>query len=383
MAGGPRIALLDYGMGNLRSIEKALERVGALPERTHDAEIVRACDGVILPGVGAFPRAMEAVRARGLDTLLAERLADGVPVLGICLGMQLLYERSTELGGAEGLGVLAGEVRPLDAPGLKIPQIGWNAVNWRRPSAITAALPKPCAFYHVHSLSVLPGDDDTIVGTATYGSEFASVVAHGKRLWRPVPPREVGSGRARPAGGVRRSLRAGSRAPRRGPERRARPLILFPAVDIRGGRAVRLHLGHFDAETVYADSPLEAARGWVEAGARHLHVVDLDGARAGAPEHLDQLRAMAGELDVPIQYGGGLRTLESVRDALGAGATRVVLGTAALRDERLLDAALAEAGPERVVVAVDARGEGCRWRAGPRPARSSRRSSSRGSSSGE
>ena len=179
MAGGPRIALLDYGMGNLRSIEKALERVGARPERTHDADSVRACDGVILPGVGAFPRAMEAVRARGLDTLLADRLEAGVPVLGICLGMQLLYERSSQLGGAEGLGVLAGEVRPLDAPGLKIPQIGWNAVTWRRPSAISAGLPQPCAFYHVHSLSVVPGDEDTIIGTATYGSEFASVVAHG------------------------------------------------------------------------------------------------------------------------------------------------------------------------------------------------------------
>ena len=133
-------------------------------------------------------------------------------------------------------------------------------------------------------------------------------------------------------------------------------MILFPAVDIRGGRAVRLHLGHFDEETVYADSPLEAARAWVDAGARHLHVVDLDGARTGAPEHLDQLRAMAEELDAPIQYGGGLRTVESVRGALDAGAGRVVLGTAALRDEALLDSVLELAGPERVVVAVDVRG---------------------------
>jgi glutamine amidotransferase len=174
---GPRIALLDYGMGNLRSIEKALERVGARPARTHDAEVVRACDGVILPGVGAFPRAMGEVRARGLDTLLAQRLEAGVPVLGICLGMQLLFERSTELGGAEGLGVLGGEVRALEAPGLKIPQIGWNAVGWRRRSVLTADLPQPCAFYHVHSFAAVPADPDAIVGTATYGTEFASVVA--------------------------------------------------------------------------------------------------------------------------------------------------------------------------------------------------------------
>jgi glutamine amidotransferase len=171
--------VLDYGMGNLRSIEKALERVGARAERTHDAERVRAADGVVLPGVGAFPMAMREVRARGLDTLLAERLDKGVPVLGICLGMQLLFERSSELGGADGLGVLRGEVRALEAPGLKVPQIGWNAVHWRRQSAITAELPQPCAFYHVHSFAAVPAEPETIVGTAVYGEEFASVVGRG------------------------------------------------------------------------------------------------------------------------------------------------------------------------------------------------------------
>lgn len=133
-------------------------------------------------------------------------------------------------------------------------------------------------------------------------------------------------------------------------------MILFPAVDIQGGRAVRLHLGHFDEETVYADSPLEAARAWVGAGATHLHVVDLDGARTGSPQHLDELRRMTYELAVPIQYGGGLRTLAAVEGALAAGAARVVLGTAALRDEALLRSSLAAAGPDRVVVAVDVRG---------------------------
>ena len=131
-------------------------------------------------------------------------------------------------------------------------------------------------------------------------------------------------------------------------------MILLPAVDIRGGRAVRLEQGEFDRETVYEDSPLEAAQAWVEQGARGLHVVDLDGALEGEPRSIGHLREMAA-LGVPVQYGGGLRTLEAVREAISAGAERVVLGTAALRDPEFLDAALAEA-PDRMRVAVDVRG---------------------------
>jgi len=130
---------------------------------------------------------------------------------------------------------------------------------------------------------------------------------------------------------------------------------LLPAIDVRGGRAVRLRQGDFGDETVYADDPLAAARAWVEAGARALHVVDLDGAREGRPVSLDHLRRIAAELAVPVQYGGGLRTLAAVDEALRAGAERVVVGTAALTDEGFLDAVL-EAHGERCAVAIDARG---------------------------
>jgi phosphoribosylformimino-5-aminoimidazole carboxamide ribotide isomerase len=130
---------------------------------------------------------------------------------------------------------------------------------------------------------------------------------------------------------------------------------LYPAIDIADGKAVRLVRGDFDAQTVYGDDPLEAARSWVAKGARQLHVVDLDGARHGRPESLDHLERIARELEVPVQYGGGLRDLASVRAALRAGAQRVVLGTAALRDVDFLDDALAAWG-ERVVVSVDVRG---------------------------
>jgi len=132
-------------------------------------------------------------------------------------------------------------------------------------------------------------------------------------------------------------------------------MILYPAIDISEGRAVRLRQGRFDEVTVYQDDPLEAARSWMEAGARFLHVVDLDGARAGRPENLEHLQRITAELGAPVQYGGGLRALPAVRDALRAGAQRVILGTAAFTDIDFLDDVLAAYG-DRVLVSVDTRG---------------------------
>jgi phosphoribosylformimino-5-aminoimidazole carboxamide ribotide isomerase len=132
-------------------------------------------------------------------------------------------------------------------------------------------------------------------------------------------------------------------------------VILYPAIDIRDGKAVRLTQGDFAAETVYDADPLSAARAWVQGGARWLHVVDLDGARDGAPANLDHLERIARELDVPVQFGGGLRSLQSIAAALAAGAERVILGTAAYTDVDFLDDAIAAHGA-RVTVSVDVRG---------------------------
>jgi phosphoribosylformimino-5-aminoimidazole carboxamide ribotide isomerase len=132
-------------------------------------------------------------------------------------------------------------------------------------------------------------------------------------------------------------------------------VILYPAIDIADGKAVRLVQGRFDEATVYDDDPLEAARAWKQQGARFLHVVDLDGARTGRPASLGQLERITSELDVPVQYGGGLRDLVSVRDALRAGAARVILGTAAYTDVEFLDEVLA-AFENRILVSVDVRG---------------------------
>jgi imidazole glycerol-phosphate synthase subunit HisH len=172
------IAIADYGMGNRRSVEKALEHVGARPVLTADHALLRAAEGIVLPGVGAFPEAMRRIRAAGLDELIAERAGAGVPVLGLCLGMQLLFETSTEHEGAAGLGLLAGDVTALRAP--RVPHIGWNLVTFERPSALTEGLGDAAAFYHVHSLACRPSDPADVVGRGEYGDErFASIVERG------------------------------------------------------------------------------------------------------------------------------------------------------------------------------------------------------------
>ena len=170
------IAIVDYGMGNRRSVEKALEHVGAEPVLTADPDVLCSADGIVVPGVGAFPEAMRRLGAAGLDELIVERADAGVPVLGLCLGMQLLLERSEEHAGAEGLGLIPGEVRALDARGLKLPHIGWNLVTFERPSPLIEGLGEAAAFYHVHSLAPEPAVADDVVGRGEYGGRFVSIV---------------------------------------------------------------------------------------------------------------------------------------------------------------------------------------------------------------
>jgi imidazole glycerol-phosphate synthase subunit HisH len=174
------IAVLDYGMGNRRSVEKALAHVGVRASISSDVEQLRQADGLVVPGVGAFPRAMENLRELGLDELIRDRVMMGTPVLGICLGLQLAFDYSPELGGADGLGLIAGEVHALRAGSLKLPHIGWNEVRFTKPdSPLIAGLPLECAFYHVHSLAAEPEREQDVLGTATYGAQFVTAVQKG------------------------------------------------------------------------------------------------------------------------------------------------------------------------------------------------------------
>ena len=173
------IGIVDYGAGNRRSVEKAVERVGARAVLSADHDALRATDGLVLPGVGAFPAGMKLLRDGGFDELLHERAAAGVPIFGACLGMQLLFDASTEHDGATGLGLIPGTIRRLEAPGLKLPHIGWSDVRWTRTSPLLEGLPDPAIFYHVHSYVPHPEDDADVLGVSEYGTPFTSVVARG------------------------------------------------------------------------------------------------------------------------------------------------------------------------------------------------------------
>jgi glutamine amidotransferase len=170
------IGVIDYGMGNRRSVQKALEHVGAQAIITSQVDMLESCSAVVIPGVGAFPQAMTNLHSLGLVEPLRALAQAGRPMLGICLGMQLLFDASEELEPAAGLGLLPGRVTWLRTD-QRLPHIGWNEVRFERPSALTAGLPAGgCPFYHVHSLAPRPAQAGDVIGSTEYGERFATIV---------------------------------------------------------------------------------------------------------------------------------------------------------------------------------------------------------------
>jgi glutamine amidotransferase len=170
------IAIIDYGVGNLRSVQKGLEKVGQQASISQDPEELSKADGVVLPGVGAFADAMKSLDQRGLTGVIKEIALSGKPFLGICLGMQLLFEESEEGASIPGLALLKGRVRRLP-PGLKVPHMGWNQVEINTPSPILKDIDNYSAFYFVHSYYVDPVETDTVTTWTDYGLKFASVIS--------------------------------------------------------------------------------------------------------------------------------------------------------------------------------------------------------------
>lgn len=171
------IAIIDYGMGNLRSVQKGLEKVGHAATISNDPALIGQAEKIVLPGVGAFEDAMREIRARGLIEPIREAIDSGKPFLGICLGLQLLFEVSHEGGEHEGLGILRGEVVRFPArDGYKVPHMGWNQLAIRRPAPILANVPEGAHVYFVHSYYVVPRDASVIATETNYPEPFTSMI---------------------------------------------------------------------------------------------------------------------------------------------------------------------------------------------------------------
>jgi glutamine amidotransferase len=194
------IAIVDYGMANLRSVEKALARVGGDPIITRDPQVIVRADKVVLPGVGAFCAAMTNLTCSGLREAVLTAINEGKPFLGICLGLQMLFDESTEMGRTSGLGVLPGRVveffetgRPPEAAGLKVPHIGWNALELHGSSRLLHGLEEGACVYFVHSYFPEPTDPGIIAATSDYGGSFCCAVERGNIAATQFHPEKSGA----------------------------------------------------------------------------------------------------------------------------------------------------------------------------------------------
>jgi glutamine amidotransferase len=171
--------IIDYGMGNLRSVEKALASVGGDPLVSGDPDVVRKAARLILPGVGAFGDAMENLRRNGMDEAIREAAQAGTPLLGLCLGLQLLFTHSEEFGSHQGLNLIPGNVTKFDVPELRVPHIGWNQLEDIQPTPLLGGIPNGSYFYFVHSFYVAPVDDEAVLSWTDYGRRFCSIAGKG------------------------------------------------------------------------------------------------------------------------------------------------------------------------------------------------------------
>ena len=172
------VAIIDYGVGNLRSVEKAFAATGCEAIVSGDEGVLREAERLVLPGVGAFAACMKALKERGFDRLVKERVSEGTPLLGVCVGMQLLFDESEEFGSTQGLGLLGGSVRRFRGD-LVVPHIGWNRIHQTRSHELFGGVEEGSFCYFVHSFYCEPMDESVVVGQTEYGVRYASVVADG------------------------------------------------------------------------------------------------------------------------------------------------------------------------------------------------------------
>lgn len=329
------IAIIDYGMGNIHSVQKALELMGAKTIVTNKPAELLSADKAVLPGVGAFDDAVKEMEKSGLMAALADYIKSKRIFLGICLGMQLLFETSEEAKAQKGLGVLKGTVKKfVNKSNLKVPHMGWNQLQIKNNScALLKDIPDNSFVYFCHSFYPKPENSKVIAATSDYGVEFSSIVwqdnIYGVQF-HPEKSQEVGLKNVKEL---------------------CRFMLIIPAIDIQGGCVVRFVQGSLDKK-VYSRDPVKTAKHWVKQGAKLIHVVDLDGAFTGTPRNLEIAKQIAKAIDVPIQFGGGVRNMEMIEKILDCAAQRVILGTKAAQDKSFLKKAFKKF-KDKIIVSID------------------------------
>ena len=345
MTARPRVAVVDYGAGNLVSIEQALTTVGADVALVRDSEAIRGADALVVPGVGAAEPAMARLGSRGLTEPIRAWLAAERPFLGICLGLQLLFDGSDE-DGATTLGVVAGRtVRLDDAPTL--PHIGWNQVERTRPHALFDGIDDGADFYFVHSYAGVPrngkrAQDDLVLATTEHGRRFISAIARGPMLGVQFHPERSGTDGLRLLANFVDLVRGRLMLRRR----------VIPCLDVADGRVVK---GTRFVDLVDEGDPPELAERYATEGADELVFLDISAAPERRGTLLDIVERTARRAFIPLTVGGGVRTVSEMRDVLRAGADKVSLNTAAVADPTLISRCAARFGRQAVVVAIDAR----------------------------
>ena len=347
------MVIVDTGVANLASIAGAFRRLGVTPVVSADPAVVREAARVVLPGVGAFGMGMAAMRSRGLDAVMRDHASRGTPILGICLGMQMLCEASEETPGVAGLGVIAGTCRRLPADA-RIPHLGWNRVTSEPEARLLA--PGIAAFANSYALREGPAGWTT--AWTTHGAPFIAALERGTTIACQFHPELSGAYGAalldrwltgRPA----RSAPAANGSSGVGLLRR-----IIPCLDVQDGRVVK---GIRFQDLRDAGDPAEQAARYEAQGADEIVILDVAASAVGRDTQVETVRRVRDAIAIPLTVGGGVRSADDARQLLAAGADKVSVNTAAVRRPALLTELAQAFGRQCVVLAIDARRAAEHW----------------------
>jgi imidazole glycerol-phosphate synthase subunit HisF len=353
----PDVVIVNSGVANLASITSAFSRLGTSAVVTDDPGVVVAARRVVLPGVGAFGAGLAALRARGLDRAIADAAARGTPLLGVCLGMQMLCEGSEETSAVAGLGVIAGACRRLPDH-VRVPHLGWNAVT----AVSQAGLVDSGVAAFANSYAMLEAPAGWTSAWTTHGVRFVAALERGRILACQFHPELSG---AYGAALLERWLSGAKVAPSGPAYEGAEPGLLprvVPCLDVKDGRVVK---GVRFQNLRDAGDPAAQAERYEAQGADEIVVLDVAASPEGRATQIETVARVRAAIRIPLTVGGGIRSVDDARRLLAAGADKVSVNTAALQRPALLSELAVEFGSQCVVLAIDARrtGEGDRWEA--------------------